>query len=177
MIEQQMLEFKIGLCGLNQEKKYNKQCLSKIVKTLTAMGNTEFGKKGYILLGIADKQEDSNLHRKIYDAEPRKFNTYYIVGVKDEADSSMGSLDNYFGKIRQEVEKEPIDEDVKSYILRHMKQITYYDKALILFEICAEDKPLVYDGKYYERNANSVIELEAGTEQFNNLMRRAYTRN
>lgn len=175
-IEQQMFDFKIGLYNLVEEVQYNDKCLKKIVKTLTAMANTKPGEKGYVFLGIADNVNDSDLYKKIYFSESIQFNDFYITGIKHEATKSSVTLDNYWCKIREVINKEPIDDSTKSYILRNMKQINYKDKCLIIFENRTIDKPCIYDGNYYERNANSVVEIKTGSEKFTDLMKRIYSK-
>lgn len=171
-IEKQMFDLKIGLCDLCSNVQYNKKCLSKIVKTLTAMANTKPTQKGYILLGIADRKEHAEKYETIYASQARQFNDYYITGVQDEVKALGLSFDTYWEKIRKEIETEPIDPYAKSYILRNMLPITYYEKELILFEIVCGDEPLSYNNEYYERNASSVIKLESSSKEFIELMKR-----
>ena len=165
-IEKQMFDLKIGLCDLNSKVGYNKKCLGKIIKTLTAMANTKPTKKGYVLLGVADREEHAEKHNKVYHSQARQFNSYYITGIQDEVKELGISLDTYWEKIRREITKEPISEYTKSYILRNMLPLTYYEKDLILFEIECDGEPLSYDKEYYERNASSVIKVETGSEKF-----------
>lgn len=171
-IEKQMFDLKIGLCDLNSKVGYNKKCLGKIIKTLTAMANTKPTKKGYVLLGVADREEHAEKHNKVYHSQARQFNSYYITGIQDEVKELGISLDTYWEKIRREITKEPISEYTKSYILRNMLPLTYYEKDLILFEIECDGEPLSYDKEYYERNASSVIKVETGSEKFVELMKR-----
>lgn len=173
-IEKQMFDLKIGLCDLCSNAQYNKKCLSKIVKTLTAMANTKPTQKGYVLLGIADRKEHAEKYETLYDSQARQFNDYYITGIQDEVKALGLLFDTYWEKIRKEIETEPIDPYAKSYILRNMLPITYYEKELILFEIACDDKPLSYNNEYYERNASSVIKLKSGSEEFLELMKRVF---
>ncbi|OOP72601.1 hypothetical protein CBEIBR21_15195 [Clostridium beijerinckii] len=175
-IEQQMFDFKIGLYNIKKEVQYNDKCLKKIIKTLTAMANTKPGKVGYVFLGIADNSSDSELYKNIYSSEAIEFNDFYITGIKDEAVKSSITLDKYWCKIREAIDKEPIDDLTKSYILRNMKQINYKNKCLIVFENTIIDKPCIYDGNYYERNGNSVVKIEVGSEKFIDLMKRIYSK-
>lgn len=171
-IEKQMFDLKIGLCDLDSKVRYNKKCLSKIIKTLTAMANTKPTKNGYVLLGVADREEHAEKYNKVYHSQARQFNGYYITGIQDEVKGLGLSLDTYWEKIRREITEEPISEYTKSYILRNMLPLTYYEKDLILFEIKCDGEPLSYDKEYYERNASSVIKVETGSEEFVELMKR-----
>ena len=173
-IEKQMLDLKIGLCNLEPDAKYNEQCLQKIVKTLTAMANTKPKKKGYVILGIADREEHSNIYKDVYKKDVRQYNDYYITGLLDEVEKMGISFDIYWERIRKKIECEPISDYAKSYILRNMTPISYYEKQLILFEIQSGGEPLSYNKEYYERNASSVIKLEQGSQQFLEMMKRVF---
>lgn len=171
-IEKQMFDLKIGLCNLTSDVQYNKECLSKIVKTLTAMANTKPTKKGYVLLGVADRKEHAEKYEKLYKKQARQYNNYYITGIQDEVKALKISLDTYWEKIRKQINEEPVNSYTKSYILRNMTPVTYYEKELILFEIEADSQALDYGKEYYERNGSSVIKVESATEAFNELMKR-----
>ena len=175
-IEKPMFDMKIGLCDLKSDGTYNKKCLSKIVKTLTAMANTKPSQKGYILLGVADREEHAEKYIEIYHTQLRQYNNYYITGIQDEVKKMNFSLDKYWEKIRREIENEPIDEYTKSYILRNMIPLTYYEKQLILFQIESNGEPLAYENEYYERNVSSVIKVASGSREFIELMKRVITK-
>lgn len=174
-IERQLLDLKIGLCSLVEQPVYNKECLSKIIKTLTAMSNTYPNKEGFVLLGIADTKNDAEKYANLYECEPRYYNNYYITGIENEANKIGLSLDQYWNKIRDGISRERIPDRVKSYILRYMSMINYYDKELICFKIKSLGEPVPYEGEFYERNGNSVVKLEQASEAFMDMMKRIYS--
>lgn len=174
-IEKQMLDLKIGLCNLDRAGEYNKKCLSKIVKTLTAMANTKPREVGYIILGIADREDHANFYQEKFKKDVRQYNGYFITGIEDERKQLGYSLDTYWEKIRKEIENEPISEYAKSYILRNMTPLMYYEKELILFTIKSDGVPQSYDNEFYERNASSVVSLKQGEEQYMAMMKRVFT--
>lgn len=172
-IEQQLFDFKIGLHDL-RTKAFNSSCLSNIVKTLTAMANTHKGAKGYVLIGIADSINDANEFESVYGTKSITFNSFFITGVDSEADNFYKSKDMYFNRIKQKIEAEPIDESTKSYITRHMSLVNYYDKSIVVLYLSSEDKPILYNGKYYERRAanNSKIDIELEASDMSDLFSR-----
>lgn len=174
-IEKQMLDLKIGLCNLDNAGAYNKACLSKIVKTLTAMANTKPSEEGFVILGVADRKEHADLYKKMYKKEVRKFNDFFITGLAEERIRLGYTLDIYWEKIRKEIENEPISDYMKSYILRNMVPLSYYDKELILFQVKSNGEPQSYDNEFYERNASSIIKLSQGEEQYMAMMKRVFT--
>lgn len=176
-IEEQMIDFKIGFCNLTDRANYNKECLSKIVKTLTAMVNTHPDKNGYVIVGIADKKEDADKHSELYDEEYRIYNHHYITGINSEMKKQSMSPDVYWEKIRKEIEKEPISPEMKSIILINMRELKYFEKDVILFDVRSNGSPQMYDGKYFERNASSVVEVTTGDGRLEEMMRRVFKNN
>lgn len=156
-VEQPLYDFKIGLYSITNPQK-EASCISKIVKTLTAMGNTKPRTEGYVLLGIADKEEDARQLHARYSTEIKEFNGHYIVGIEDEAKAVHGNLDSYLQHLKQMVEKENVSKDVHSHILREMQVLDYHGRILVLLTF-SSDKPISYDRKYFERRGAHIHEL------------------
>ena len=172
-IEQQLFDFKIGFHDLSNGRE-NIKCISKIVKTLTAMANTEKNAVGYVLVGIADKESDANLHNEAYNTEAHKFQSFYVTGIDAEANKYYKSNDAYFNLIKQKIEQEPIDENTKSYITRHMMPVKYYSKTVMVLTLKNNGKPILYDKKYYERRGanNAYIDEELLMTDMSDFMSR-----
>jgi uncharacterized protein with ParB-like and HNH nuclease domain len=158
--EHQLFELKIGLHSLNANCEFNDSCLKKIIKTLTAMANTDRKAEGYIILGVADDIQDAELFKKLYKVDPKVFNSFYITGLQEEIKRKYNGLDDYFNRIKQYIEKEPIEPYTISYILGNMRLISYYDKDILVFKIKSSSKPLLYDNAFYERRGSNNEKLE-----------------
>lgn len=170
-IEQQFFDFKIGLHHINPNPSFNQKCFSKIVKTLTAMANTQTKSTGYVIVGIADNQTDANLFCKTYNTSPRIFNGFSITGVQEEIRLKYQNADDYFMHIKNLVKKEPIDTEIQSAILRNMRLVNYYDKLLLVFSLSSGESPYAYNKKFYERHGTSVEEI-SDAKELTNLFKR-----
>lgn len=159
-LENQLFDLKIGFHSLDANCEFNGNCLKKIVKTLTAMANTKKDVPGYIIVGVADNSSDANIFKALYGQDYRIFNTFYITGLQGEIKKKYKSIDDYYNRIKQFIEKEPIDQYTMSYILRNMQIIDYYGKDILLFEIKATSDPLLYDNEFYERRGANIQKLE-----------------
>ena len=168
-IEQPLFDLKIGLHSL-QNDQYNEDCLHKIIKTLTAMANTGKNTTGYVIVGVADKESDSQKYERKYGIPAKQFNSFYITGVDGEIDKNYKSADEYFNKVKQAVEKEPVDDYTISYITRYMRLVNYYDKSILVLSLKSSDQPLLYDNKIYERRAANVHEIMEDKEVLPNDM-------
>ncbi len=163
-IEQQLFDFKLGFYNI-EDNTQNHKCLSKIIKTLTSMVNIGKNKIGYVLVGIADKKEDSDSFCKRNSVKARSFNDFYITGIDSEISKFYRNADDYFNQTKQFIENEPIDEKVKSYITRNMRLVNYYDKSVLVLKLESSSSPLMYNSKYYERRGANIHELEMNEMQ------------
>ena len=168
-IEQPLFDLKIGLHSL-QNDQYNEECLHKIIKTLTAMANTGKNTTGYVIVGVADKESDSQKYESKYGISAKEFNTFFVTGVDGEIKQNYKSADEYFNKVKQAIEKEPVDSYTISYITRYMRLVNYYDKSILVLSLKSSDKPLLYNNKFYERRAANVHEIIEDKEVLPNGM-------
>ncbi|WKD48208.1 AlbA family DNA-binding domain-containing protein [Microbulbifer spongiae] len=169
--EQALYDFKIGLHPLIEGKKvFSNVTFSKIVKTLTSMANTFCGAIGYCLIGVADDKRSADRFCKIYGEKYIQYSSFYITGVNSEAGNSHGDLDSYFTELVQLIQKEPISDRNKDNLSRNITNVKYFDKDIIVMKIESDNKPSIYDGKYYVRHGSSVDEVRP--ENFNDLFSR-----
>ena len=148
-------DFKIGLHSLAGSGELNNGLLSKIVKTLTAMCNSHAG-DNYVVLGVADNETDAHRHQNIYKHFPRKYASFFITGVGAEAEKYHKTLDAYLQKIHQMIEAEPINDETKRAIERHIVSIKYYDKDVIMLKLSRSKAPIRYDNKIYIRKITNT---------------------
>lgn len=159
--EQTLYDFKVGLHALNDKNnEFNQKTFSKVIKTLTAMANTFPGSSGYCLLGVADTKVTAEKYKSLYGDEYISYSSFYITGVKKEADKHHGDLDKYFTKLVQLIKSEPISERDKDYLSRNISTIRYFDKDIIILKIESDSKPSIYDGKYFVRHGSNIDEVE-----------------
>lgn len=167
--EQTMYDFKVGIYDLIKTPNLNQEAFSQIIKTLTAMANTNPNKLGYCVLGVADKLSTADRYNEIYNNEPIKYSNFYITGLQDEA-KNHGDMDKYFSKITQLVKTQPISDRDKDYILRNIQTIRYFEKDIIILQIASDSSPSIYNEKYHVRHGSTVSEVEA--KNFGDLFQR-----
>ena len=159
-IEQGCFDFKIGFCDLRTEK-FNEEAFKKCIKTLTAMANKGMSSVGYVIAGVADNKEDAEkIESKNEKYKPILKENYYITGLNYDIDVLGLSADRYFQKLIQILEKEPIDENYKSYIGNNIRFMRYGDKDILVMRIMGLDSPAIYDNAYYQRMGANVSKIE-----------------
>lgn len=160
-IEQTCFDFKIGFYDF-MKKSFNQEAFNKTIKTLTAMANRGKGKVGYVIVGIADKQESAKTLEKIdkkYKAISKE--KHLITGVEFDVDCSSLSLDRYFQTIIQELDKQPIEEDYKAYIGSNIRFLKYGEKNVIVFKVEGLSSAAMYADEYYDRHGSNIDIVKA----------------
>lgn len=159
-IEQNCFDYKIGFCDLRIGE-FNESAYRKCIKTLTAMANKGKGKVGYVIAGVADKREDiEELKKSSCYSVPIEKSGYYVVGLDYDSEKLGISADRYFQKLIQILDKEPIDEQYKSYIGNNIRFIDYGGKSILIMKIEGLDKPAIYDNQYYQRKGANLDKIE-----------------
>ena len=170
--EEQMYDFKIGITDFRTGK-FNPSCISKIVKTLCAMANTRPNNDGYILIGIPNDKEDAENISKKLNTSLISCRNYKIMGIKAEAEKYYTSIDAYLQRIKDQIMLEPIESSFKNEILTKCQLISYKGKILYLFT-CRSSSPVYYDKKLYVRYMSHNHEVEMGSSELNEVMKRFY---
>lgn len=173
--EQQMYDFKLGITTLKTGIK-NKNCVSSIVKTLTAMANTQPDKIGTIIIGVSNDLSAANDYKNHYCSNWVQYKNCYITGIKEEIKKYYNDkIDNYTNFIKSVIKKEPIREDAKNQILNNFKIIEYQSKILLILTLKNMGYAYAYDKEYYERHGSNTESIEIGSPSFDALMSRTLT--
>jgi hypothetical protein len=169
--EQTLYDFKVGLHPMSNEGgDLDLKTFSKIIKTLTSMANTLPSANGYCILGVADTTETANRHKALYGKDYITYSSFMITGVNDEAAKYHGDIDKYFTKIVQLIKNQPISDRDKDNLSRNITSVKYFDRDCIILRIEADNKPSIYDGKYYVRHGSNIDEVKP--ENFGDLFAR-----
>lgn len=170
--EQQMYDFKLGLTNLENGQR-NPGCISKIVKTLTAMVNTHPEKIATVLLGVANDLNAAQSHKDHYGVTWVEYKRCYVTGVESEIKKYWkNDADAYKGFLRSVLEKEPIREEYKDQILKDMHMIEYKEKMLLVITFKGMGSAVSYDKKYYDRHDSHLHEVELGSAEFDAMVAR-----
>lgn len=159
-IEQVCFDFKIGFCDLKTGV-FNEESFRKCIRTLTAMANKGRSSIGYVIAGVADKEEDAQkLEEKNAEYKPILKDGYYITGLNYDIDALKMPADRYFQKLIQILDKEPIDDEYKSYIGNNIRFMRYGEKDILILRIMGLDFPAIYDNQYYQRMGANIEKIE-----------------
>jgi hypothetical protein len=168
--EQTLYDFKVGLHNLDSANLFNNENFNKIIKTLTAMANTQKQAVGYCIIGVADKIDTADKFAELYKTDYLRYSNFYIVGLSSEAKKNHGDIDKYFTKIHQLIKIQPISDRDKDYILRNISLIKYFEKDILILKLESDSIPSIYDNKFHVRHGSNLKELSAS--EYGDLFKR-----
>jgi len=162
--ETSLFEMKQGVLEISKSStKLNRKIVENIAREASAILNTKTSQKGYVIVGIADSNNDANRIKDIDSTSPVEFHDRQIVGVDREADRMGISLDDYQTKIIQEIKQTSIDDNGLRIILDGIDVVTYKEKSILLIELSEVDQPISYADSFYQRDGASTVELEGAS--------------
>jgi hypothetical protein len=159
-------DFKQGLFLLNPSNRtFDNNCFEKICQNIAAMANLGKGKKGYIFLGISDKEKDTTHIEELDKISAPRFFPFGIVGIEREAKIQGITLDNYILYISRKIRDSKLPEWLKTSINTALTPITYHDHTVLMIEIQAGKEPVWYDNKLYIRDGHEKQPQELSGEK------------
>lgn len=159
-IESQMTEYKIGISDFDTGT-VKDETIHRIAIALSAMANTKSDEKGYVIIGIANNSTAGKKWQNSYGIKSLICNGHYVTGVNEEAARYFHDVDCYLNSIRKYLTAEPLDIELKEYILSNFREIDFDDKKLILIPSKNLDHVVKYNNIVYIREGNSSIKKDA----------------
>lgn len=167
-VESAVYDYKQGLYNLHPTNRvYNEGMEEKIFKTIASLANLGKNKKGFLFLGVTDKEEDTVKIEKmdsIIDV-PRFYN-FGVVGLEREAILKGVSLDEYISFITSKLISSNLPGDLKTRVTKNLTPITYHGNTVLMIIVQAGEEPVYYNDKLYCRDGANTIEV-TGANQAN----------
>lgn len=166
-IELQMTEFKIGISDYRAAE-FNYNCIHAITRTLVAMSNTNnVNEIGYVLIGVADSSSAYEKWYQIFKEKAVIINQHYVPGVACEAEKIYGkshkaSEDSYLQALQKALSKEPVNVQLKNFILENIELIDYHGVDVVVLKSKNVGVVSTYDGCVYVRHGGDTIKVEQG---------------
>ena len=168
--EQQFYDYKAGLLTISPlQNKLNFGLIDKILKTLTAMTNSNKG-ECMVIVGISETKDGAINHQNTFSKSYIEYNDLFIVGVEEEAKHIYKSLDNYLKAIKDYIENsDKISQSFKNTILLNLVNFSYKEKEILMFRAERGKAPEAYDKKYHTRYLSHNNDIEIGSQEMVDL--------
>ncbi|MEQ1137786.1 GmrSD restriction endonuclease domain-containing protein [Acinetobacter seifertii] len=168
--EQQFYDYKAGLLTISPlQNKLNFGLIDKILKTLTAMTNSNKG-ECMVIVGISETKDGAINHQNTFSKSYIEYNNLFIVGVEEEAKHIYKSLDNYLKAIKDYIENsDKISQSFKNTILLNLVNFSYKEKEILMFRAERGKAPEAYDKQYHTRYLSHNNDIEIGSQEMVDL--------
>lgn len=159
-------DFKQGLYSLNpKNRQLDSNNLEKIIQNIAAMANLGKGKKGYIFIGVSDKEEDTKRIEELDSITSPRFYSFGIVGLEREARLKGTSLDDYILYVSRKIRDSKLAEWLKTSVNTNLTPITYMEHTVLMIEVKAGNEPAWYGDKLYIRDGHEKKSQEVSGGQ------------
>jgi len=159
-IEAPCYDFKQGLYLLDDKNRcLDKTIFDKICQNIAAMANLGKKKKGYLFIGVSDKESDTQRIEKLDNITAPRIHSFGIVGLEREASIKGCSLDDYVNLISRKIRESKLPDSLKTRVNTNLTPITYSDRTVLMIEVKAGDQPVWYDNKLYIRDGHEKKEV------------------
>ncbi|MGM9978043.1 MAG: DUF262 domain-containing protein [Clostridium sp.] len=166
-VESAVYDYKQGLYDLSPVNRKFKESFfeEKIIKNIAALANLGKRKKGYLFIGVTDKEEDTKRIEKLDGLSncPRYYN-FGIVGLEREAKLKGVTLDEYISFITVKISQSELPGDLKTRITKVITPITYSGNTVLMIEVECGDEPIYYKDKMYSRDGANCIEVKGAKQ-------------
>ncbi len=165
-IEAPNYDFKQGLYNLSHDNRYfDENCFEKICQNISAIANLGKGKEGFLLLGVTDKEQDTQRVETLDEIKAPRFGSFGIVGLEREANIQNSSLDDYILCISRKIRNAQLPEWLKTQVNTSLTPINYMNHTVLMIRIKAGNEPAWYKNKLYIRDGHEKQAQEKSGEQ------------
>ena len=166
-VEAATYDYKQGLYTLNPSKREFSETTfeNKILKNIAALANLGKGKKGFLFIGITDKEDDTLKVEQLDGlSNVPRYHGFGIVGLEREAMLKGVSLDDYIAFISDKISKSSLPSELLKRISKALTPITYHDKTVLMVEVECGTDPIYFKDKMYQRDGANCIEVTGAAQ-------------
>jgi hypothetical protein len=149
-------ELKQGLLSLDGARYIDKGVIDKVLKTICAIANNGRGKVGKVLIGVTDKDTDSDRIKELDKVVPKKVGKRFVVGVAREAKILNIPTEQYFSKWRNAIKGSELSQPLKDDILSNIDYNDFYGLGIIIVTIPSQSDLSYIGEEVYWRDGNST---------------------
>jgi len=157
-IETARIDFKIGITNLGEKAKISTGVLQKIMQTICGIANIRNDDGGYILLGVADNEGDSEKYSEKYGSVVRVVHQRFVVGVQHEAKALNLDSEKYYHAIRDNVVMSGLRQGLKLSVAENLELVEIEGQDVLVIRIPPQTDMSFLDDKCYVRRGDQTVE-------------------
>lgn len=149
-------EVKQGLLTLDEKRTVDESAIEKVLKTVCAIANNGPNHKGKIIIGVANKEEDANRIKDLYNIDPKKVGRKFVVGIDREAGFLGESMEKYFSRWKNAISNSMLSQAVKDSVLSNIDYNGYYGLGVIVITVPPQKELSYFKGDVFWRESDST---------------------
>lgn len=158
-IESARYEFKQGIASLSAKRTINRDLLNKLPKIASAIANTGPDGDGYIILGVADRDEHAQRAKELDSIIPLTVGKKHLVGVDRECVALGIDMATYLRKIVQKFQDAPLGTELKGDILASIDTVSFSGRSYVVVRIPAQRELSEFGGDYFVRDGEDLRKM------------------
>lgn len=170
LTEDALFELKQGFLQIQTDATFDENSFEKVLRTASAMANCDPGATGFIIFGVADREEHASRIADIYGITPERFGEFYVVGTSHELSAVGYDRDNFMRSIIQKIKNSKLEQSFSAELARTLTLFDYHGKLMWTLRPTAQADPVSWDGDFYIREGSSTVRLRG--QDVVNLTRR-----
>lgn len=152
-VEPPHYDFKQGFYTLaDKGRVFDDNSFEKILHNITAMANLGKNRKGYLFIGVADREAHTSRIEDLDDITALRIGDFGIVGLEREAVIKGVSLDQYIAFITTKISNSNLPDGLKLSVNLKLNPINYRGKTVLMLEIDSGEEPCWYENELYIRD-------------------------
>lgn len=164
-VEAPRYDFKQGLYTLDRSnRKVDERSFEKIMHNISAMANLGKGQSGYLFIGVADKESDTQRIEYLDNITAPRVEQFGVVGLEREAKLKGVTLDQYVSFVVSKINQSQLPQWLIADITTRIYPITYQGHTILMFEVRSGNSPVWYGGDLYVRNGASCVAVPPGAD-------------
>ena len=145
--------------------------LGRLAEEACAVANLGPESTGFIFIGVADSETDSNRIKQLDNVNPIQIGNVFVVGVDREATLGKQSLELYVRSIVSSIRKSDLSEPLKSDMLGCVDTIEYRGMSVIRITIPSQKEvswvgEQAFTGEGSETRRASAKQIAALVQRF-----------
>ena len=160
-IETPRYEFKQGFLRLSDDRKYDKNLETQILRTICGIANIGPLTEGYIFIGVADKEADAERIKELDGVDSVRVSSHSVVGIDREAKVLGLTVEDYCRKIVGFIKASALSKELISSVLSNIDIIDYHNMSVIRIKIPAQKEISYLGDDVYERQYNDTVKIDS----------------
>ena len=157
IIELPNYELKQGAVRLNpKERVLDKAVMTQVINTICAIANIGPASHGNVLVGVSDKDKDTQKIVLLDKIKPKEVAGRSVVGVFREAAALGISKEEYLRIWRDEIDNSALSDGLKGAVLANIDLNNYYDLGVIVISIPSQKEVSSVGDDVYYRNGDQT---------------------